>query len=335
MRSLITALCLILASGHVLSGSINVYSARKEQLIKPLLDQFTKKTGTTVNLVTGKDDALLARLQSEGKLSPADILIAADAGRLHRAKEAGLLQSITSKALTETIPANYRDSNNLWFALSIRARPILYRKDKVNPNELSTYEALANASFKGRICIRSSSNIYNQSLVASMISANGEEKALEWTKAFVTNFAKPPKGGDRDQIMAVANGMCDIAIANTYYLGGMLGGNDKVQKASAEKIAVFWPNQNDRGAHVNISGAAVLKTSKNQKAAISLLEFMATKEAQRFYADSNFEYPVRGDIPPSKLLAGFGAFKADSINLEQLGTLNSAAVKTMDKAGWR
>lgn len=335
MRFIISFLLLSILSASAWAESVNVYSARKEKLIKPLLEQFTEQTGIQVNLVTGKADALLTRLQSEGKLSPADLLITTDAGRLHRAKEAQLLKPINSETLNSIIPANYRDSENQWFALSLRARPILFNKSRAKASDLSSYEALANKKYKGRICIRSSSNIYNQSLVASMIAANGEEKTLTWAKGFVKNFAKPPKGGDRDQIKASANGMCDFAIANTYYLGGMLAGNDVQQKTAAGKVSVFWPNQGDRGAHVNISGAGVLKTSKNPKAATLLLEFLVSKEAQRFYADSNFEYPVRTDVAPSTLLASFGEFKADSINLDQLGKLNSTAVKLMDKAGWR
>lgn len=335
MRFILLLSMLVILPLQSWAESVNVYSARKEKLIKPLLDQFTQKTGIEVNLVTGKADALLTRLQSEGKLSPADVLITTDAGRLHRAKQAGLLKPINSKKLNKIIPANYRDPDNQWFALSLRVRPIMFIKNKTEASDFSSYEALAGEKYKGRICVRSSSNIYNQSLVASMIAASGEEKTLAWAKGLVKNFAKPPKGGDRDQIKAAANGMCDIAIANTYYLAGMLAGKNAKQKAAADKISVFWPNQKGRGAHVNVSGAAVLNTSKNSQAAETLLEFLVSKQAQRFYADSNFEYPVRDDVKASKLLTGFGTFKADAINLEQLGKLNSAAVKIMDKAGWR
>ena len=239
MRLITLLLMLATLPIQAFAESVNVYSARKEKLIKPLLDQFTEKTGIEVNLVTGKADALLTRLKSEGKLSPADLLITTDAGRLHRAKEAGLLQAVNSKEINQVVPSNYRDSDNQWVGLSVRARPIMYDATKVNAEQLSSYEALAEKQFKGKICIRSSSNIYNQSLVASMIAADGEEKTLEWAKGFVKNFAKPPKGGDRDQIKAVANGMCDIAIANTYYLGGMLAGKNAKQKAAAEKMTVF------------------------------------------------------------------------------------------------
>ncbi len=318
-----------------LASEVNVYSARKEQLIKPLLIQFSEQTGITVNLITGNADALLSRLQSEGNLSPADVLITTDAGRLHRAKVAGVLQPIKSTILRKKIPEHYRDVDNQWFGLSLRARPIFYNKDTVNPQTLSTYEALAEPNFKGQVCIRSSSNIYNQSLIASMIAADGEEAALNFTKAFVKNFAQPPKGGDRDQIKAVANGVCDIAIANTYYFGGMTHSENPAEKAATEKVAIFWPNQNNRGSHVNVSGAGVVKTAPNKNNAIKLLEFLVSNDAQTWYADANYEYPVVKHAKANDVLQSWGEFKADNINLSRLGELNETAVKIMDQAGWR
>lgn len=317
------------------ADTVNIYSGRKEQLIKPLLDQFEEKTGITVNLVTGDADAIITRIQSEGYLSPADVLLTVDAGRLHRAKAAGLLQSIHSTTLDAVIPSHYRDVDQQWFSLSVRARPIMYNKGSVKPTELSTYEALADSAFKKRICIRSSSNIYNQSLVASMIAADGEEKTLAWAKGLVANFATPPKGGDRDQIKSAANGVCALAIANTYYLGGMLESNNASEKSAAEKVAVFWPNQSGRGTHVNVSGAGVLKNAKNKASAVKLLEFLVSPGAQKWYSEVNFEYPIRSDVEASKLLRSWGEFKADSINLSRLGELNHQAVMIMDKAGWR
>lgn len=327
--------CLLLIGQLSQASSVNVYSARAEQLIKPLLESFTKKTGIEVNLVTGKADALLARLKSEGNLSPADVLITTDAGRLHRAKSAGLLQAISSKELTAKIPAIYRDADQQWFGLSLRARPIIYNKAKVDPKTLSTYEALSDEAFKGNICIRSSSNIYNQSLMASMIAAHGKDKTQKWTHNFVKNFARRPKGGDRDQIKGAANGICDIAIANTYYLGGMLVSKNSAQKQAAESVAVFWPNQDGRGTHVNVSGAGVIKTGKNKDNAIALIEFLVSSEAQEFYAQSNMEYPIVEGVAVPEVLKAFGTFKADTLNLNKLGELNSEAVIIMDKAGWR
>ena len=317
------------------SGEVNLYSARKEKLIKPLLDQFTAETGIQVNLVTGKADALLQRLQSEGRNTPADLLITTDAGRLHRAKVAGLTQAVESGVLTSQVPSSFRDPEGHWFGLSLRARPILYVKGVVAPEELSSYEALSDPAWKGRVCIRSSNNIYNQSLVASLIAANGQTATETWAQGLVANMARPPRGGDRDQIKAAAAGVCDIAIANTYYLAGMLTSKDAAQREAAEKLAVFWPNQQGRGAHVNVSGASVTKTAKNRENAIRLLEFLVSEKSQSWYAEANGEFPVRSDVAASELLESWGAFKMDTLNLSNLGELNPDAVKLMDRAGWK
>lgn len=315
---------------------VNLYSARKEELIKPLLDKFTAKTGIKVNLVTGSADALLKRLETEGKNTPADVFITTDAGRLHRAKAAGVLQAISSPSLEQNIPAEFRDPKGYWFGLSLRARPIMYARDKVDPKDLTSYEALTDAKWKGRICVRSSENIYNQSLVAAMIIANGEEATEQWAAGLVRNLARPPRGGDEDQIKAVAAGQCDIAIANTYYLGGMLQSRDPRERAAAEKITIFWPNQQDRGVHVNVSGAGVTRWAPHRDTAIKLLEFLITDEAQEWYAQVNNEYPAKPGIPESPaLIKAWGRFKADTISLSQLGEYNAAAVKLMDRAGWK
>lgn len=314
---------------------VNVYSARKEELIKPLLERFSRESGIQVNLVTGKADALITRLKSEGRNSPADLLITVDAGRLHRAKELGLFQPVHSEALEKAVPAAYRDPEGTWYGLSLRARPIMYAKDRVKPEQLSTYEALADPQWKGRICIRSSDNIYNQSLVASLVAHLGEGKTEEWARGLVANMARPPQGGDRDQIKAAAAGVCDIAIANTYYLGGMLNDADPSQREAAGKVAVFWPNQQGRGAHVNVSGAGVTVAAPNKENAIRLLEYLVTKHAQRWYAEVNYEYPVRPGVPWSKTLESWGRFKADELNMAKLGEYNDEAVRLMDRAGWK
>ena len=314
---------------------VNLYSARKEQLIKPLLDRFSAQTRIKVNLVTGKADALLKKLKSEGINSPADILLTTDAGRLHRAKKAGVTQPFRSAVLEHAIPSQYRDAEGHWYGLSLRARPIMYVKSRVNPSELSTYEALADKKWKKRICIRSSNNIYNQSLVASMISANQEKATEKWAKKFVKNFARPPKGGDRDQIKGAASGQCDIAVANTYYLAGMLNSKDKKQRAAAEAVAVFWPNQPDRGVHVNVSGAALTRSAKNRANAIKLIEFLSEPKAQEWYAETNGEYPARYGVKLSDTLNSWGQFKTDDLNLSRLGELNPKAVMLMDRAGWK
>lgn len=315
------------------AGELNVYSARKEALIKPLLDNYAEHAGVTVNLVTGKGDALLTRLKTEGRNSPADILITTDAGRLFRAQEAGVLQKVSSPALEAAIPSHLRSDQGDWFGLSVRARAIVYARERVQPSQLSSYEALAEPAWKGRICIRSSSNIYNQSLVASMLAANGDQATDAWLQGFVANFARPPQGGDRDQIKAVAAGQCDIAVVNSYYFGAMLQA-DEAQRAAAEKVAIFWPNQDNRGTHINISGAGVTASARNIEAATGLIEFLAADESQRWYAESNNEYPVRPDVPVSDLLQSWGEFKADQLDVTELGARNAAAVMAMDRAGW-
>lgn len=316
---------------------VNIYSARKEALILPLLKRFKKATGIKYRLVTGKADGLLKRLEIEGKHSPADMFITVDAGRLQRAKNAGVLQPIQNAVLKKTIPKNLRDKDNYWFGLSQRARTLIYAKDRVSPSDLSTYEDLSNAKWKGRLCIRSSANIYNQSLVASMLEAKGEKATESWARGLVDNFARPPSGGDTGQLKAVAAGLCDVTLANTYYLGRLLNSKKATDNAIGRKLAVFWPNQgkNQRGAHVNVSGAGITKHAKHSAAATRLLEFMVTHEAQQWYAEINNEYPVVRGVEISATLKNFGEFKADSLNLSVLGENNNAAVKIMDRAGWR
>jgi iron(III) transport system substrate-binding protein len=317
------------------AGEVNIYSARKEDLIKPLLDAFSQQTGITVNLLTTKEETLLQRLQSEGATTAADLLLTTDAGRLAAAQNAGVLQAIKSEILTTKIPDSYRDSQGYWFGLSVRARPIVYAKDRVKPAELSTYEDLADPKWKGRICVRSSDSVYNQSLVAGLMSHDGEAKTERWAKGLVANLARSPKGGDRDQIKAVAAGECDLTLVNTYYLAGMVNATDAAEKQAAAEVSVFWPNATTSGVHVNVSGAGVTAHAHNRDNAIKLLEFMASDTAQRWYADANNEYPVNPAIPPSATLKAWGTFKADTLNVAKLGELNAAAVQLMDRAGWK
>ena len=337
-RVLFPVLCLLsglLTSPLLAAEEVNVYSARKEDLIKPLLDVFSKQTGITVNLVTGKEEALLPRLQSEGVNTPADVLLTSDAGRLAAARQAGVLQAVQSEDLAKHIPAAYRDPEGYWYGLSVRARPIIYAKDRVKPAQLSTYEDLAAPQWRDKVCVRSSDSIYNQSLVAGMIAHHGEAKTEAWAKGLVANFARPPKGGDRDQIKAVAAGECDVTLANTYYLGGMGNSQDPAEREAAAKVAVFWPDTKTTGVHVNVSGAGVTAHARNRDNALKLLEFLASDSAQRWYADVNNEYPVNPAIPPSATLESWGTFKADTLNVAKLGELNAAAVRLMDRAGWK
>lgn len=314
---------------------VNLYSARQEALIKPLLDAFTSQTGVQVNIISSKADALLKRIQSEGINSPADVLLTTDAGRLWRAKQAQIFEPVESELLNAVIPEQYRDPDLHWFGLSVRARPIMLIMDSELTSPLS-YEDLSNAEYKNNICIRSSSNIYNQSLVASMIATLGEETTEEWVRGLVENFARNPQGGDRDQVRAAAAGQCNIAVANTYYLGQMLADeNNPSDQQAGQQLSVVWPNQTGRGTHVNVSGAGVVKTAPNKANAIKLLEFLASDTAQQIYADVNFEYPVKQDIKVNPILAQWGEFKADQIQLDLLGEYNAAAVRLMDRAGWK
>ena len=325
----------LMAATVAAHAQVNVYSSRKEVLIKPLLDTFTEQTGIEVKLLTGKDDALLKRLAMEGMASPADVLITADVARLHRAKEQGLTQPVVSNVLEGRIGAQWRDADGYWFGATSRARPIIYAKDRVDPANLSSYEDLTDEQWRGRICIRSSSNVYNQSLVASKINADGAEATSEWLAGLVANFARPPAGGDTDQIRAAAAGVCDIAIANTYYLARLARSSKAADNAVAESVAVFWPNQDGRGAHFNVSGIALTKAAKNRDEAVQLMEFMVSDEAQQWYADVNNEYPVVESVAVAPVLQAFGEAKADSVALSRLGELNQQAIMLMDQAGWR
>ena len=335
-NKLACTLIFFMAISGISSGAeVNVYSARGEDLIKPALDTFTEQTGIKVNLITESADALIRRIELEGANSPADVLLTVDAGRLFRAKEAGILASLESPILTQRIPSAYRDPDNQWFGLSLRSRVIMFDKSRVSAEEISSYEDLADPKWKGEICIRSSGNIYNQSLLASLIEHHGEEATEVWAEGLVSNMARRPQGGDRDQIRAAVAGQCKLAVANTYYLAGMLNSDVDTDVEVAQKIGVLWPNQDNRGAHMNVSGAGLIKGSKNVEEARQLIEFLSDDYAQGWYSEVNNEYSVRADIPVSTTLQGFGPFKADQLNLEVLGKNNEAAVRLADRAGWQ
>lgn len=324
-----------LVSSTAEAAGVNIYSYRQEALIKPQLEAFKKSTGISYKLITGKAGGLLQRLKNEGMNSPADILFTVDAGRLHRAIEMGLLQPVRSSVLESVIPARFRDPQGRWFGLGIRARAIFYHVDRVKPSELSTYEALVESKWRGRILIRSSGNIYNQSLLASLIQHHGAKRAEDWARGMVANLARRPQGGDRDQLRAVAAGEGYIAIANNYYYARLLTSKKARDRKVTDKVKVFWPNQAGRGTHVNISGAAVTKSAKNKANAVRLLEFLVGEEAQRIYASVGYEYPVRQGIARGSVVAGMGSFRMDDLSLESLGNNNAEAVRIFDRAGWR
>ncbi|RTE87725.1 MULTISPECIES: Fe(3+) ABC transporter substrate-binding protein [Gammaproteobacteria] len=332
---IIAGLILTLKPNNNEESSVNIYSSRKESLIKPLLEKFTEETGIQVNLVTGSGDGLLTRLQNEGENSPADLFLTVDAGALHRAKSASLFQPVDSRVLNANVPAHLQDADQQWFGLSMRARTIFYSNERVEPSELSTYMDLADEKWRNRICIRSSDNLYNQSLVASLIAHHGEAATEEWARGLVANFAREPVGGDRDQIHAVASGQCDIAIANTYYFGGMTASDEAANQETVSKVNVFWPSQSEQGVHVNVSGIGLLQHASNPDEAIQLMEFLVSEESQAWYAEANQEYPVRPGTDRSEILTSWGDFEADTLSMSVLGENNAAAVRLMNRAGWR
>lgn len=331
-----TASALLASAGTVSAQDdvLNIYSARHYQTDEALYSGFTEQTGIQINRIEGKDDALIERLRSEGANSPADILVTVDAGRLWRAEEAGVFQSIDSAVLDERIPDNLQHPENKWFGFSTRARVIFVNPELVSdPPE--TYEDLADPRYEGLVCIRSSSNIYNLSLMASLIEHHGEEEALKWAEGVVANFARDPQGGDTDQIKAVASGECGIAVANTYYYVRLLKSEDAADREVAGKVELVWPNQDGRGAHVNVSGAGVAANAPHKEAAIKFLEYLASDEAQGYFANGNNEYPVVAGVLENPELEALGDPKIDPVNVSVYGENQPLAQMLYDRAGWK
>ena len=335
MLKKLTLSAMILTTSLFAVSEVNVYSQRHYDSDKILLKQFEEKTGIKVNVVTAKAEELVAKLAIEGANTPADILITADIGNLYQAKEKNLLQPIESKILDENIPSHLRDNDKEWFALTKRARVFVYNPLKVNPADLSDYFSVTDAKFKGRVVTRSSTAAYNKSLLASIIANHGEEKALEFSKGLVNNFPYNPKGGDRDQIRAVASGDADIAIVNTYYLGVMLNSEDKKDAQIAKSLKIFFPAQATTGTHMNISGAGVTHYSKNKENAIKLIEFLSSIEAQEIFAEANQEFPANPKAKSSATVTSWGTFKEDNIQLNEVGKYNKEAVEIATKANWK
>ena len=313
---------------------VNVYSARHYDTDDRIYSAFEERTGIKVRLIEGKSDALLARLKREGKRSPADVFITVDAGRLFQAERQRVFQPISSKRLMTRVPANLRHPKGLWFGLTKRARIILRSKERVKEGEITSYEDLAKPKWKGRVLIRSSSNVYNQSLVGSMIVAHGVKGTEAWCRGLVANMARKPQGGDRDQIKGVAAGEADVAVANSYYYARMLSGTP-AEKAAAAKVAVVFPNQDGRGTHVNLSGVGVCAHAPNKANAIKFVEFLSGELAQKTFAAGNNEYPVVRGVETVPVLRNFGTFKEDAVNAAAFGNNNLTAVRIMDRAGWR
>ncbi len=315
---------------------LNLYSSRHYQTDEALYSNFTKLTGIRINRIEAGEDPLIERLKNEGAKSPADVLVTVDAGRLWRAEQLGLFQPVTSKVLESRLPANMRVPNNEWFGFSARARVIIYNKDAVNPADVRNYEDLADPKLKGKVCTRSGSHVYNLSLMSALIEHWGEKKAEEWARGVVANFARAPKGGDTDQIRAVAAGECGVAISNTYYYLRLMKSDKPEDRKVLEKTGLIWPNQKSFGTHMNISGAGVLKHAPHKEAAIRFLEYLASDEAQAYFANGNNEWPVVKSAPfDNRELASLGSFRMDNLNVGALGKNQPLAQKIFDRAGYK
>ena len=313
-------------------GEVNVYSARHYDTDILMYEEFTSQTGHRINLIEGGSDALIERIAIEGEYSPADILITVDAGRLWRAKERGIFRPIESETLSQRVPSYLRDRDGYWFGLSKRARVLVFNSSRGIPEEIGDYEDLTNDVLRGKVCMRSSSNIYNLSLMASIIDARGKKYAAQWGAAVVSNFLRSPQGNDTSNLKAVASGECAVTLANTYYLGRMLASSDADQRNIAANLSVLFPNQSNRGTHVNISGAGITKHAPNAENAQKFLEYLTSEFAQKLFAEGNNEYPIVGEVTGP--ISAFGGFKEDSINATLLGENQAEAARTFDRAGW-
>ena len=336
MKSLNTLLLstLLLTSGAAaLAEEVVVYSARNEQLIKPLFDAYTRETGVQIKFITDKEGPLMARLKAEGRNTPADVFMTVDAGNLWQAAQEDLLKPVDSKLLAANIPAHLRDPGNEWFGLSVRARTVVYNRNKVKAGELTTYEDLANPKWKNRLCLRTSKKVYNQSLVGMMMFEHGEPKTEQIVRGWVANLATDPFPDDTKAMEAVAAGLCDVTLVNTYYFGRLM------EKKPNLPLAIFWPNQNLKsnaaGVHVNVSGAGVTRHAKNAAGAQKLLEWLSSEKAQNLYADVNLEYPANPKVKADASVAAWGAYKPNLINVAQAGALQTKAVMLMDRTGYK
>ena len=323
------------ASQGVSAGELNLYSSRHYDTDIALYENFTEATGIKINLIEAGADELIERIKSEGEASPADLLITVDAGRLWRAEQAAIFQPINSPILSERLPDNMRHPGGLWVGLSKRARVIVYHAEAGLPNPLSDYSDLANPAHQGKVCIRSSSNIYNISLMAAMVSRMGEAAAEEWAAGLVANFARTPQSNDTGQIRAVASGECQIGVANTYYLARLAASDDPADQAVSSAVKIIFPGQEGNGTHVNISGAGLVSTSPNPENAIKFLEYLTSEPAQLLFANGNNEYPAVPGIAPTSAVVGLGEFSEDRLNAAELGINQAAAIMVFDRAGWK
>jgi iron(III) transport system substrate-binding protein len=324
------------AAAHAQQPVLNLYSSRHYQTDEQLYAGFTKATGIRINRIDGKEDELIQRIRREGRASPADVFITVDAANLQAADEAGLFEPVRSRVLDERIPAQFRGEDNRWFGYSYRARVIAYNRDKVKPEEVRSYQDLAHPRFKGRLCVRSGGHVYNRTLMASMIYNYGDENALDWARGIVANLARAPKGGDTDQIRAVAAGECDVAISNHYYYARLMASDKAADQDVVRKVAIVFPDQQGKGTHVNVSGGGMLKHAPNKAAAVRFLEYLASDEAQAYFANGNNEWPVVGSVRLNNpQLDAMGRFKVDQLPAGVLAQYTPKAQRFIDRAGWK
>ena len=317
------------------SSEVNLYSQRHYKVDEKQYENFTKKTGIKVNVIKANADELIERLKNEGENSPADLFVSVDAGKLQKGANLGLFQKVSSSVIENNVSNDLLDKNGFWIPITYRARIIVYSNDRVKKEDLSTYEDLSNEKWKGRILVRSSSNAYNQALMSSIVANLGSDVASKWSNAVVQNFARDPKGSDRDQVKAIAAGQGDIAIVNSYYIGLLLSSQKEEELNAGKAVSVFFPNQNDRGSHINISGIGLAKNSPNKENAIKLMEYLTSEEAQNTYVNNSYEYPANPMVKPSKIVQDWGEFKRDNLDLNNLGTYRDEALKIFDKTGWK
>ena len=336
----IALVCLIMLSCNTTekkSNEVNLYSQRHYSVDMLQYENFTKLTGIKVNVIKANADELIERLKNEGENSPADLFVSVDAGKLQKGADLGLFQKINNSTIENNVSENLRDVNNYWIPITYRARILVYSNDRVNQEELSTYEDLANEKWKNRILVRSSSNAYNQALMSSLVANLGSDVASKWSEGIINNFARDPKGNDRDQVKAIAAGQGDVAIVNSYYIGLLLSSDKEEEKKAGNSVSVFFPNQgdDDRGSHINISGIGLAKNSPNKENAIKLMEYLTSEEAQNTYVNNSYEYAANPKVKPSKIVQNWGSFKIDKLDLNMLGKYRNEAIQIFDKTGWK
>ncbi|MDC0622429.1 Fe(3+) ABC transporter substrate-binding protein [Flavobacteriaceae bacterium] len=319
------------------SNEINLYSQRHYKVDEKQYEAFEKETGIKVNVVKANADELIERLKNEGKNSPADLFITVDAGKLQKAKDLDLLQKISSPIINQNVDVDLKDVNGYWIPITYRARILVYSKDRVKSDELSTYANLTDEKWRNKVLVRSSSNAYNQALLSSIVANNGVDAASKWARDLVKNFARDPKGNDRDQVKAIAAGQGDVAIVNSYYIGLLLSSENEEEIKAGNSVSIFFPNQgeDETGSHINVSGIGLIKNAPNKENAIKLMEFLTSESAQKIYTNTSYEYPANPNVEPNEIVKKWGSFKKDKLDLNQLGVFRNKAIEIFDKSGWK